>query len=207
MRGDPLYPTFPCRKISLSPRRFPPPAPLGESIAPSSAPVCALGHLPPEGKALGRRSGAETFFRKNAFSAYFLLENASKIGFENIGGNSPTTVPNTTIPKTSEWERAAMKKRGPGGSPISFSPFLGRNGDPAGQAGPRGAAPRGLVTAPTTRRVRTTGDSGPAPVQGCGAAVPNGTTCRQQRPPAPPGAPTPTRRVRSTPQERSASHA
>ena len=51
--GAILYPTFPCRKISLSPRRFPPPAPLGESIAPSSAPVCALGHLPPEGKALG----------------------------------------------------------------------------------------------------------------------------------------------------------
>ena len=39
-------------RYPLSPRRFPSPAPLGESIAPSSAPVCALGHLPPKGKAL-----------------------------------------------------------------------------------------------------------------------------------------------------------
>ena len=51
--GAILYPTFPCRKIGLSPQRLSSPAPLGESIAPSSAPVCALGHLPPEGKALG----------------------------------------------------------------------------------------------------------------------------------------------------------
>ena len=40
-------------RYPLSPRRPPSPAPLGESIAPSSAPVCALGHLPPKGKALG----------------------------------------------------------------------------------------------------------------------------------------------------------
>ena len=39
-------------RYPLSPRRFPSPAPLGESIAPSSTPVCALGHLPPKGKAL-----------------------------------------------------------------------------------------------------------------------------------------------------------
>ena len=43
--GAILYPTFPCRRRDLSPRRFPFPAPLGESVAPSSAPVCALGHL------------------------------------------------------------------------------------------------------------------------------------------------------------------
>ena len=40
-------------RYPLSPQRFPSPAPLSESIAPSSAPVCALGHLPPKGKALG----------------------------------------------------------------------------------------------------------------------------------------------------------
>ena len=51
--GAILYPTFPCRRIRLSPGRRSSPAPLGESVAPSSAPVCALGHLPPEGKALG----------------------------------------------------------------------------------------------------------------------------------------------------------
>ena len=43
--GAILYPTFPCRRRDLSPRRFSSPAPLGQSIAPSSAPVCALGHL------------------------------------------------------------------------------------------------------------------------------------------------------------------
>ena len=51
--GAILYPTFPCRKIGLSPQRLSSPVPLGESIAPSSAPVYALGHLPPKGKALG----------------------------------------------------------------------------------------------------------------------------------------------------------
>ena len=51
--GAILYPTFPCRRIRLSPGRRSSPAPLGESVAPSSAPVCALEHLPPEGKALG----------------------------------------------------------------------------------------------------------------------------------------------------------
>ena len=44
--GAILYPTFPCRRRDLSPFRPPSPVPLGESIAPSSAPVRALGHLP-----------------------------------------------------------------------------------------------------------------------------------------------------------------
>ena len=68
---------------------------VGYQIAPSSAPVCALGHLPPKGKALGRweRSEAvvgllrvpclspdlESFFHKNAFQHIF-LKNASQIG-------------------------------------------------------------------------------------------------------------------------------
>ena len=68
---------------------------VGYRIAPSSAPVCALGHLPPKGKALGRweRSEAvvgllrapclspdlESFFHKNAFQHIF-LKNASQIG-------------------------------------------------------------------------------------------------------------------------------
>ena len=40
-------------RYPLSPQRFPSPAPLSESIAPSSAPVCALGHLPPRGRLWG----------------------------------------------------------------------------------------------------------------------------------------------------------
>ena len=38
----------------------------------------------------------------------------------------------------------------------SFPPFLGRNGGPRRVGALRGAAPRGLVRAPTTRRVRST---------------------------------------------------
>ena len=200
-----LYPTFPCRKISLSrPDAFLLP-PRWVSRLPLIRSSVRTGHLP-RGKALGRRSGAETFFQKCFFSI-FLLENASKIGFRIsvVIAPPPYQIQRSQKPASGN-ER--LKKRGPGAKPRpSFSPFLGEKWGPRWAGGPRGAAPRGLVTAPTTRRVRTTGDSGPAPVQGCGAAVPNGTTCRQQRPPAPPGAPTPTRRVRSTPQERSASHA
>ena len=36
---------------------------VGYQIAPSSAPVCALGHLPPEGKALGREEPSVADFR------------------------------------------------------------------------------------------------------------------------------------------------
>ena len=76
-----------------------------------------------------------------------------------------------TTAKTSEWERAGYKTGGPGA--CSFSPFLGRNGDPCRVGGPPGA-PRGTRKAPATRRVRSTpppgtgreprGRSGPAPV-------------------------------------------
>ena len=50
--GAILYPTFPCRRRDLSPQRLPSPAPLGQSVAPSSDPA-SPAHLPPEGKALG----------------------------------------------------------------------------------------------------------------------------------------------------------
>ena len=36
---------------------------VGYRVAPSSAPVCALGHLPPEGKALGREEPSVADFR------------------------------------------------------------------------------------------------------------------------------------------------
>ena len=62
----------------------------------------------------------------------------------------PATVP--TEPPTDN--------RGPG--PLSPH-FSGEMGTPAGQAGQRGAAPRGFETAPTTRRVRTTEDLAPRP--------------------------------------------
>ena len=99
--------------------------------------------------------------------------------------NSPTTAPlRPTTPKRASGNERAIKPGVQGACPRpSFSPFLGRNGDPAGQAGPRGAAPRGTGKALTTRRVRTTGDSGPRPHLG-GTAPP-----RQKAPPAGTGSP------------------
>ena len=61
-----------------------------------------------------------------------------------------------TNPKTSERQQAGHKNRGPGAQPRpSFSPFLGRNGDPRRAGGATGrCAPRAASELPT-QRVRT----------------------------------------------------
>ncbi len=65
-----------------------------------------------------------------------------------------------------------LEKVGPGRKNLFLpgvlsSDFLQRkSGSPPESAGPRGAAPRGFETAPTTRRVRTTGDLAPGPTSG-----------------------------------------
>ena len=123
-----------------------------------------------------------TFFQKNAFQHIF-LKCVPKIGLRIPGRNSPTIAPKTRIPKTSEWERAAAV--GVRACPSPLSPhFSGEMGTPARQAGPQGAAPRGLVTAPTTRRrnvyYRRFGP--PAPCLGVLGAGPRRDTYRQQRP-------------------------
>ena len=81
---------------------------------------------------------------QNSFSAYFLLENASQIGLSIPEEVVPLFVPGITIPKTSEWQRAAIKSGVQGAEPRpSFSPFLGRNGDPRRAGGATGrCAPR-----------------------------------------------------------------
>ena len=55
MRGRPTFPTGQEKKPVGSTVSNPPflQGKVGYRVAPSSAPVCALGHLPPEGKALG----------------------------------------------------------------------------------------------------------------------------------------------------------
>ena len=67
-----------------------------------------------------------TFFRKNAFQHIF-LENASQIGLGIPDEIAPTIVPKTTIPKTSERERAGHEP-GVQGRPGPLSPhFSGAN--------------------------------------------------------------------------------
>ena len=217
--GAILYPTFPCRKISLSPRCSPSSAPLGQSIAPSSDPA-SPAHLwfmvaspgpdrtvprtvrPPRGRlwveknpasqTSGPRKGRNkiqsvfcTDTRRAKNSAH--PESASFAGA--VRGASPNFgSPAQRVPKflppparpaggravTGVRYRAAgqaEKRENPprvlqtrAGSPEgrnsplwpSFPPFLGRNGGPRRVGALRGAAPRGLVRAPPTRRVRST---------------------------------------------------
>ena len=127
---------------------------VGYQIAPSSAPVCALGHLPPKGKALGRweRSEAvvgllrapclspdlESFFHKNAFQHIFPRKCVPNRSWY-IGGNCPSAVSEITTTKTSEWERAAIKTRVQGGALVFFPPaFFQRK---PGRKESRGRAP------------------------------------------------------------------
>ena len=111
----------------------------------------------------------------------------------HVGGlrNRQTIAPlRYPTPKRASGNERALTPGVQGACPRpSFSPFLGRNGDPAGQAGPRGAAPRGTEKAATTRRVRSTlplprpGPGGNPPRRTHPAPVQTRTTCRQQSPP------------------------
>ena len=62
----------------------------------------------------------ETFFHKMLFQHIFPGKCVPN-RFWHTGGNSRTTVPEPTIPKTSEWERAAIKA-GSRGLPLVFFP-------------------------------------------------------------------------------------
>ena len=91
-------------------------------------------------------------FAKMLFQHIF-PENASQIGL---------STPNEIAPQPHQRQRsqkpASGNERVQGRSPGPLSPhFSGEMGTPAGQAGQRGAAPRGSGKAPTTRRVRSTG--------------------------------------------------
>ena len=128
--------------------------------SPPHPPQCAhWGTFPPRGRLGGwRRSGAETFFRKNAFSAYFLLEKASQIGLRISEEIVPRTDQSQPSPNPASGNERLSKPGVQGACPRpSFSPFLGRNGDPRRAGGPPGRCAPRLGKAPTTRRVRPTG--------------------------------------------------
>ena len=112
----------------LSPQRSVSSAPLGKSVAPSSV---TFGDSFPQGEASGLCSPTQ---KKRPKSGHVHgLRNR-----RNIASLRPTT------PKPASGNERAIKKGVQGACPRpSFSPFLGRNGDPAGQAGPPGrCAPR-----------------------------------------------------------------
>ena len=142
---------------------------VGYRIAPSSAPVCALGHLPPKGKALGVGASLSDY---------------------NTHPSQPAQPGGGPLRAWDKWAAGqAEKKRTPYrilqtrvGSPEgrtsplwpSFPPFLGRNGGPRRVGALRGAAPRGFEKAPTTQRVRSTppppaGGAAPSHVSGSGS--------------------------------------
>ena len=130
-------------------------------------------------------------FAKCFFSIFFTRKCVPN-RFQHISSNSLTTVPKPTIPKPSEWERAALKPGVQGACPRpSFSPFLGRNGDPRRAGGATGRCALRLRKSPAHPK----GTQYPAaPPPGTGreptlqvltCAGPDRTTCRfRQRRPA-----------------------
>ena len=136
---------------------------VGYRVAPSSDPA-SPAHLPPEGKALGEMSPIWKPSFTNMLSNIFSLENASQIGLGIPEETAPLSYQRQRSPKRANESERAMTPGVQGQSPGPLSPhFSGEMGTPAGQAGQRGAAPRGLGKAPPTRRVRSTAPPGPRP--------------------------------------------
>ena len=69
------------------------------------------------------------------FLSIFFPEKCVPNRFWHTRGNSPSAVSETTTAKTSEWERASIKTRGPGACPGVFSGFLRRKPPARSRAG------------------------------------------------------------------------
>ena len=96
------------------------------------------------------------FFWKMLLEHIF-LENASQIGLSIPEGIAPRTDQRERSPKRASDSKRAIKPGSRGRAPALFLPISREKwGPPPGRRGPRGAAPRGLVRAWTTRRVRST---------------------------------------------------
>ena len=116
---------------------------VGYRVAPSSDPA-SPAHLPPEGKALGEMSPIWKPSFTNMLSNIFSLENASQIGLGIPEETAPLSYQRQRSPKRANESERAMNPGSRGLAPGPLSPhFSGEMGTPAGQAGQRGAAPRG----------------------------------------------------------------
>ena len=116
----------------------------------------------------GRLWGVETqrvgnFLSQKCFPAYFPSKNASQISLSIPEERAPQPYQRQRSPKRASGSKRAINP-GSRGLPLVFFPptfFKESRAPPPESAGPGGAAPRGFVIAPTTRRVRSTG--GPRP--------------------------------------------
>ena len=102
----------------------------------------------------------ETFFHKMLFQHIF-PENASQIGVRISDEIAPPPDQRQRSQKRASGSKRAIKPGVQGACPRpSFSPFLGRNGDPRRAGGAPGALRPKVASEPPTRRVRT-GAPGP----------------------------------------------
>ena len=136
----------------------------------------------------------ETFFCKMLFQHIFTRKCVPN-RFLGYRRNSPSNESEITIPKTSEWQRAAIKVGSRAEPRSSFSPFLGRNGDPRRAGGATGrcaprlrkspAHPKGTQYPPPPAR-----DRAGTHLAGANLRRSRRTTCRfrQRTRPAKPGA-------------------
>ncbi len=225
MRGRPTFPTGQEKKPVGSTVSNPPflQGKVGYRVAPSSATVCALGHLPPKGKAWGveTQRGGNVLSQKCFFSIFF-PENASQIGLRISEEIVPRTDQSQPSPNPASGNERLSKPGVQGACPGPLSPHVsGEMGTPAGQAGPRGAAPRGREKprppvgyalpeapgppAPPGGPMGSGPNLDPRPGPGGNpprrfepAAVLNRTTCRRQPRPRRARPPGPTSRATST---------
>ena len=117
--------------------------------SPPHPPQCAhWGTFPPRGRLWGDEPDLETFFRKNAFQHIFprKMRPKSVLAYRR---QQPFDRTKANQPQTQRVGTSGHKNRGSRGlAPGPLSPhFSGEMGTPAGQAGPRGAAPQGCFGA------------------------------------------------------------
>ena len=167
MRGRSCTQPFLVEKSAYRPDAFLLP-PRWVSRLPPHPPQCAhWGTFPPRGRLWGETQRGGNVLSQKCFFSIFFPENASQIGLRISEEIVPRTDQSQPSPNPASGNERLSKPGVQGACPGPLSPhFSGEMGTPAGQAGPRGAAPRGFETAPTTRRVRTTEDLAPGPTSG-----------------------------------------
>ena len=193
MRGRPCSQPFLVERGTCRPNAVLLP-PRWANRSPPHPPQCAhWGTFPPRGRLWRSRvvegllrapclsPNLETFFRENAFQHSFPGKCVPNRGWY-AGSNSPATGPDIANAKSSEWERAAIKTRGPGGAaPGALSSgFLrrkpGSRPEPGGKPRCR-SGPAMVPTQPPCQRQ----PGAACPLSGCLGSHPRGAAPRGPR--------------------------